>query len=219
MALTGTRFSGSLSPGYFKRLKQEEAQRSLVGGQAISGETLEGLTGKALGDVYGERMRSLQQSHQQKYGQMDLDVAERKLKIEEEAQENKALGEKIAGIGTAIGTVATFIPGVGMVIGPAITAASKLASRAVSPSSGAFQPLIQPFKSKRTTMRMDAPFKSTPEMQYGPTQKGVESQWPSEARYTGATQESTTSTGESIWPSETRFMNMGSQLLFGSGNK
>jgi hypothetical protein len=167
MALTGTRFSGSLSPGYFKRLKQEEAQRSLVGGQAISGETLEGLTGKALGDVYGERMASLQQSHRQKYGQMDLDIGERRLEIEEEAQKNKALGETISGVGNLVGMAIPFV-------GPAISGVSSL------------------FGAGGTTMRMDAPFKSTPGMQYG--------------------------TG-SEWPSETRFMNMGSQLLFGSGGK
>lgn len=164
MALTGTRFSGSLSPGYFKLLKEEEAKRSLIGAPAISGDTLYGATGKALGDVYGERMRSLQQSHQQRYGQMNMDIAERQLKIQEEAQKDRALGETIAGVGNLAAMGAAFIPGIGPLISGGVGA----------------------------TMRLAAPFKSTPGMQYG---SAIE------------------------WPSETRFMNMGSQLLFGSGGK
>jgi hypothetical protein len=109
-------------------------------------------------------MKSLQASHQQKYGQQQLDIGERRLAIEEEAEKNRQKAQMWSGIGSIVGTAAGFIPVVGPLVSGAIGA----------------------------TTRMAAPFKSTPEMQYGT---------------------------DSEWPSEVRFMNMGSQYLFGSGGK
>ena len=165
MALGGMNIPGSLGPSYFKALKEEEAKRAILGMEGVSSDALYGATGKALGGVYGERMKSLQASHQQKYGQQQLDIGERRLAIEEEAEKNRQKAQMWSGIGSIVGTAAGFIP----VVGP-------LVSRAVG-----------------ATTRMAAPFKSTPEMEFGP------------------------SGGE--WPTEARFMNMGSQLLFGSGGK
>lgn len=214
MNFGGMNIPGSLGPSYFKALKEEEARHALVGMQAISTDTLYGATGKALGDVYGERMRSLRASHQQKYGQQQLDIGERRLAIEEEAQKDREKAQMWAGIGTLAGTAAAFIPGVGPLVSGAIGATTRALT-----TTKPLQPWIQPSQDEYyggTSQETSPPAKDEFYGGYGATQ-GVESQWPSEARYAGATQESTTSTGENIWPSETRFMKMGSQLLFGSG--
>jgi len=195
MALGGMNIPGSLGPSYFKALKEEEAKRAILGMEGVSSDTLYGATGKALGGVYGERMKSLQASHQQKYGQQQLDIGERRLAIEEEAEKTKQKAQMWRGIGTIAGTAAAFIPAVG----PLVSAGIMAGTRALT-TTQPLSPWIQPSSDEY----------------YGGTSQ--ETTPPSSDEYYGGF--SGPEKGiESNWPDETRFIKMGSNLLWGSGGK
>jgi hypothetical protein len=164
--ITGTRMSGSLSPGYFRLLKEEEAKRSLVGMPAISEDTLQQATAKGLGEIYAERHAGKAASRDYRWGNMQYDIARRKLELEEEAEEDRQKGEMWAGIGTIAGTAAGFLP----VIGPAISKGIALGTKALTST--------QPTSSVWTQPSYDEYYGG-----YSGPQQGVESTWPSESRF------------------------------------
>lgn len=166
MALGGMNIPGSLGPSYFKALKEEEAKRAILGMEGVSSDTLYGATGKALGGVYGERMKSLQASHQQKYGQQQLDIGERRLAIEEEAEKNRQKAQMWSGIGSIVGTAAGFIPAVGPLLSAGISAGTKALTSTQPMSSGWIQPSSDEYYGGFS----------------GP-EKGIESNWPDETRF------------------------------------